>query len=78
MSLRPDGTYRCDRCGTDIENAGPDRAVTLSGADPFNPTLQRVLHLCIDFVTESGRTVQGCRDRVMSKRALANYHENRK
>jgi hypothetical protein len=27
MSAQPDGTTRCDRCGTDVGNGGIDRAV---------------------------------------------------
>ena len=80
MSLRPDGTYRCDRCDTEIGNAGPDRAVTIAGADPFNLRYQRVLHLCIDrtdIVDGEETAIAGCRDRVLTVRALAAYHAHR-
>lgn len=82
MSLRPDGTYRCDRCDVDIENAGLDRATTVSSADPYNPGVQRVLHLCLDRTEpvegdDKTKKVQGCSDRVLSKRALAAYHRIR-
>lgn len=71
MSLRTDGTYRCDRCGTDIGNAGVDVAATISDLvhDEHNhpiPGRVRVLHLC---------RKNGCVTRVLTKRALANLKE---
>jgi hypothetical protein len=30
MSLRPDGSYRCDRCDTDVENGSVQFAAVVS------------------------------------------------
>lgn len=45
MSLRPDGSYRCDRCGADVGNAGVTIALIVSDVDP-DTGLVRVLHFC--------------------------------
>lgn len=73
MSLRPDGTYRCDRCDADIVNGGAQYAVTIAGADPDAPQYQRVLHLCLPREDDDTH-VPGCRDRVLTATALAAYH----
>jgi hypothetical protein len=77
MSLRPDGTYRCDRCGTDVGNAGVDRAAHIMDTQPDDLTLTRHLHLCLDRPNPKvpGDTIQGCRDRVLTRRALRWYRE---
>lgn len=77
MSRRPDGTYRCDRCGADVGNGGVQSAAVIADTDPADPTSLRHLHLCLDRTGEGGTTVHGCRDRVLTRRALANYHETR-
>lgn len=46
MSLRPDGAYRCDRCGADVGNAGVYMCAVISDIEPENPAQPRVLHLC--------------------------------
>lgn len=50
MSLRPDGTYCCDRCGRDVGNAAVTECAVVSDLEPtddpdvaFRP---RVLHFC--------------------------------
>jgi hypothetical protein len=82
MSLRPDGSYRCDKCDTDVDNGGVHAAVTIIGTDPDDPGRMRVpLHLCLprDVDTNgNGQTehVPGCRDSVLTARALAAYYEH--
>lgn len=62
MSRRSDGSYKCDRDGTDIENAGIDKAISVSDLDANGvPT---VYHFC---------RVNGCAGKVLSKRNLADY-----
>jgi hypothetical protein len=75
VSLRDDNTYRCDRCGTDIGNAGPDRAAHINDTEPDDPRIPRRLHLCLDRPDPDspGKTIQGCRDHVLTGRALRNY-----
>lgn len=46
MSLRSDGTYRCDRCGADVGNASVQACAVVSDLDPHDPARPRVLHLC--------------------------------
>lgn len=46
MSLRPDGSYRCDRCGADVGNAGVVVAAMVADLDPDDPTTVRNLHFC--------------------------------
>lgn len=82
MSLRDDGSYCCDRCGADVGNGGVHAAVVISDLDPATGNATpRVLHLCRDRDEPDPdgtiRKVQGCRDRVLTKKALANYTETR-
>lgn len=79
MSRRLDGSYCCDRCGTDVGNAGVQEAASISDLDPADPTRIRQLHLCLDRPDPAapGKTIQGCRGRVLTRKALANYHETR-
>lgn len=63
MSLRSDGTYRCDRCGTKLENGGVHEAAILSDLDAEGRVI--VLHFC---------RVNGCDRKVASKRNLADYN----
>lgn len=77
MSLRPDGTYRCDRCGIDVDNAGYQFAVNISGADPADVSVPRRLHLCVARVDDNGATVPGCQDAVLNEDALADYYKSK-
>ena len=77
MSLQPDGTYTCDRCGVDVGNAGIDRCAHITDLNPDDPTDIRHFHLCLDRPDpdNDGKTIQGCRDRVLTKRALRHFIE---
>lgn len=80
MSLRADGGYACDRCGTDVGNGGVHECAVISDLDPdTGDVTPRVLHLCRTRPDPDhpGKTMQGCRDRVLTKKALAHYHETR-
>lgn len=80
MSLRPDGGYECDRCGVDVGNGGVHTAAVISDLDPADGNLSpRVLHLCRDRPDpdQPGKTIRGCRDRVLTAKALAHYNETR-
>jgi len=76
VSRRPDGSNRCDRCDADVHNGGPLYAVTISGVDPDDPGAVWQLHLCLPR-DEDGTHVPGCRDRVLTRKALAAYHTSR-
>jgi hypothetical protein len=75
--LREDNTFRCDRCGRDLGNAGPDVACHINDTEPDDPRIPRRLQLCLDYPDpdDPDKTIQGCRDRVLTKRALANLHK---
>lgn len=78
MSLRPDGTYHCDRCGNDIGNAGYLDAMTISGGDPDNNLrTARVLHLCLTR-DDTGVVTGGCQGVVLDHSALADYYSQPK
>lgn len=80
MSLRPDGSYRCDRCGADVGNGGVALSAVISDLDPETEHLTpRRLDLCRrrPDPDNPGKTLQGCRDHVLTKKALRNYHETR-
>lgn len=74
MSLRPDGTYRCDSCGIDVGNGGVLMAAVVSDLDPDVPGTVRVLHLCR--APREGAP-HGCAGNALSPAALADYHETR-
>lgn len=79
MSVRADGTYECDRCGVEVGNGGVDRAASITDTEPGDPTRIRQLKLCLDRPDPDNpkKTIQGCRDRVLTKKALRHYHETR-
>lgn len=70
MSLRDDGTYRCDRCGLDVGNAGIDVAASVSDLDPDFPGEIRRLHLC-RAPREGAPT--GCVGNVLGEATLADW-----
>lgn len=80
MSRLPDGTHECDRCGHNVGNGAVDQAAKVVDTDPdTGNTTQRDLHLCRDRPDPDrpGKTIQGCRDRVLTRKALRHYHEKR-
>lgn len=75
MSLRPDGKYRCDRCDVELENGGVQECASITDLDPKVPGSIRHLHLCYDEHDDDGKvTRQGCRDRVLTRRALRAHY----
>lgn len=75
--MRPDGTYECDRCGADVGNGGVDKAASITDTEPGDLTRVRQLKLCLDRPGDDGKKIQGCRDRVLTKKALRHHHETR-
>lgn len=75
MSLRPDGSYRCDRCGQLLENGGVQEAAIVSDLDPDQPAAPRILHLCRKARTGAPT---GCVGQTFGATTLANYIETRK
>ena len=78
MSRRTDGTWRCDRCGTELPNEGVRTAVMISDMIETDDGVEpRMLQLCRDRPDpdDPGKTIQGCRDRVLTRKALRNYYE---
>lgn len=76
MSLRPDGTYRCDRCDTALTNGGVHEAAVISTIedDGQGGTRAVTLHLCRE--PAKGRP-RGCAAHLLTSRSLAAYHETR-
>lgn len=72
MTLRPDGTYRCDRCGADVGNAGVYMCAVISDIEPGNPNQPRVLHLCRQ---PRDGAPNGCARHVLGPGTLANLTE---
>lgn len=72
MSLRADGSYRCDRCGADVDNGGVQMAAIISDLSPDEPGTVRVLHLCRE--TRDGAP-NGCVGNALGPATLANWTE---
>lgn len=68
MSLRPDGTYRCDRCDTDVGNAAVTECAIVTDLDGLE---HAVRHLCRK---PAKGAPHGCAAHVLSRSALAAYH----
>jgi hypothetical protein len=78
VSLRPDGAYRCDRCGRDVGNAAVTECAVVSDAevapDGGVALTPRVLHFCR--VPNTGAP-EGCAAHVLGHRNLADYHASK-
>lgn len=74
MSLRADGSHRCDRCGRDVGNGGIFAAAFISDLDPERPGEPRQLHLCRE---ERDDAPRGCVGLVLGDDALTDYTETR-
>lgn len=72
MSLRSDGSYRCDRCGSDVGNASVQMCAVISDLEPDDPARPRVLHLCRQ--PQDGAP-NGCARHVLGPGTLSNYTE---
>lgn len=69
MSLRPDGTNRCDRCGVDVGTGGVDACAVISIYDEATGGVT-VLHLCRE--PRDGYP-RGCTGKVLGPGTLADY-----
>lgn len=80
MSLRPDFTYRCDRCGSLLENASSLECAGVADIEVMGDgngdvyATPRTLHFCR--VPNDGAP-NGCAAHVFSPSNLANYNESR-
>lgn len=72
MSLRPDGSYRCDRCDVDVDNGGVHVAAVVSDMDETGAA--RVLHFCR---RPAKGAPHGCAGRLLSPSNLAAYTKAR-
>lgn len=74
MSLRPDGSYRCDRCDADVGNGAVTEAAVIADLDlvddPDVHARPRTLHLCRK--PRKGAP-HGCAGHVLGPRSLAAY-----
>lgn len=84
MSRRADGKWRCDgKCspetgGVELPNEGVRTAVMISDfIETEEGLVPRMLQLCRDRPDpgDPEKTIQGCRDRVLTRKALRNYYE---
>jgi hypothetical protein len=73
VSLRSDGTYRCDRCGVDVGNAGVLMCAVISDLNPDDPGSLRVLHLCRE---EREGAPTGCVGNVLGPQTLADWTDS--
>lgn len=77
MSMNPDGTFSCDRCGTGVGNGGITEAVVVSDLDPAARGMIRNLHFCRDRTVagEDGKPteVPGCEHQLLSADNLRAY-----
>lgn len=69
MSLRSDGSYRCDRCGADVGNGAVTEAAIVSDVSDGSV---RVLHFCRIPVKGAPH---GCAGRLLSPSNLADYEK---
>lgn len=69
MSLRPDGTYRCDRCGRELDNGGVQECAIVSTL--LDGALV-TLHLCRE--PQKG-TPHGCAGHALSPSNLADHRK---
>lgn len=67
MSLRSDGTYRCDRCGADVGNAAVTECAIVTDLEDGGHVQW---HLCRQ--PQKGAP-NGCAAHVLGRDALANY-----
>lgn len=74
MSLRDDGSYRCDSCGTDVGNGGVRQADIVSSLDPQDENEPVVLHLCR--APRDGYP-HGCARHFIGAAATADYTQSR-
>lgn len=75
MSLRLDGSYRCDRCDRDVGNGAVTEAaivVTLSEPEEDEPAYPITLHLCR---VPHEQAPTGCAGHVLSESALKAWHD---
>lgn len=68
MSLRPDGSYRCDRCDRPVGNAAVTECAIVTDLNGLD---HAVLHLCRQ--PHKGAP-HGCAAHVLGGKTLAAYH----
>lgn len=72
MSLRSDGTYRCDDCGLDVGNAAvTECAIVSTIAHTDDGPVVLVLHFCR--VPRDGAP-EGCAAHLLTPSHLTNYN----
>jgi hypothetical protein len=72
VSQQLNGSYVCDRCGTDVGNGGIYSAAMVADLHPDDPTEIRRLHLCRAARTGAPR---GCVGYVLGDGTLAAWAE---
>jgi hypothetical protein len=77
MTMNLDGSFTCDRCGTVLPNNSITVCAHITELNPDDPSDIRHFHLCVDRPDADGKTIQGCRDHVLTKRALRHFHETK-
>ena len=73
MSLRSDGTYRCDRCGRDVGNGDVQTAAKIITLHTDRPVEPLILHLCRE---PRDGAPHGCEGNVLGPATLADWTEN--
>lgn len=71
MSLRPDGTYRCDRCDAEVGNAAVTECAIVTDLEDGD---HRQWHLCRN--PTKGRP-HGCAGHILGPKTLGAYRRSR-
>lgn len=75
MSLRSDGKYRCDRCGSDVGNAAVTECATVSDIDMGGEVpVPRLLHFCRE---PNEGAPEGCAEHLLVPSNIADYLASR-
>lgn len=77
MTMHPDGSCSCDRCGAVLPNDSVTVCAHITDLNPDDPGDIRHFHLCVDRLDADGKTISGCRDHVLTKRALRHFHDTK-
>jgi hypothetical protein len=77
VSLRPDGSHRCDRCGRDVGNgSSQESTVVITIVEVDSGGITAPTPITLNFCREARPDFpRGCTGRVLSDANLADYRE---
>lgn len=77
MTMEPDGSFICSRCGANVENGSIRVCSIVSDIEDEAGNLVVVNHHFCRDREEDGKKIQGCTKKVLSARNLEYYNETR-